>query len=261
MPGDIVLEATDIEVRFGGLVALGDVAINARAGEVTGLMGPNGAGKSTFLAVASGLQVANRGELRILGQRMLGKPPQAFALQGVGRTFQSPQLVRELSVLEHIVLGERAHNYPPRLVRDILGIGRSRKPTAEEAERANELLTNVGLIQFAERTPEVLPMGTRRLIEVAQCLALRPKLLLLDEPSAGLNRVETSALATMVTRVCKEEQIAVLLVEHNLDLVLTISDRIFVLDFGKLIAEGTPDEIKASPAVQEAYLGKPAAAI
>ncbi|MGW0593748.1 ABC transporter ATP-binding protein [Streptosporangium sp. NPDC002607] len=247
------LECHGISVNFGGVKALDDVSIDACASRVTALIGPNGAGKSTTLAVASGLLRPNSGRVLMEGADLTGQPPQAFARKGMARTFQSPQLVKELTVRQHIVLAHRAADHRSRFWRDVLGLGRTDR--AGETERADELLGELGLDAMADATPDALPMGTRRLVEVAQCLANEPRLLLLDEPSAGLNATETGVFADLVKRLCRERSIAVLLVEHDLELVLSISDKIFVLDFGKLIESGTPDEIKNSEAVQAAYLG------
>ena len=247
------LECRDISVSFGGVKALDTVSVTARAGRITALIGPNGAGKSTTLGVASGLLRPGSGQVLIEGDDLTGQPPQAFARKGMARTFQSPQLVVELTVRQHIVLAQRAADHRSRFWRDVLGLGRTDR--AAELARAGELLGELGLDAMADATPDALPMGTRRLVEVAQCLANEPKLLLLDEPSAGLNAAETAVFADLVRRLCRERSIAVLLVEHDLELVLGISDDVFVLDFGRLIESGTPEEIKRSEAVQAAYLG------
>jgi ABC-type branched-subunit amino acid transport system ATPase component len=207
-----------------------------------------------MLAVASGLLRPDAGRVLLDGAELTGHPPQAFARRGTARTFQSPQLVKELTVREHVVLAQRAATHRPRLWLDVLGLGRSR-PRPEEVARADELMDGLGLGPVADEIPDALPMGTRRLVEVAQCLANEPRSLLLDEPSAGLNAPETAVFAELVRRLCHERSIAVLLVEHDLELVLTLSDQIYVLDFGKLIDSGPPEQIRRSEAVRTAYLG------
>jgi len=247
------LECRGISVNFGGVQALTDVSIEVRAGRITALIGPNGAGKSTMLAVASGLLRPSAGRVLLDGTDLTGQPPQAFARKGMARTFQSPQLVKDLTVRQHVVLAHRSAGHRSRFWLDVLGL--SQTDRAAELRLVDDLLDDLGLGAVADATPDALPMGTRRLVEVAQCLAKEPRILLLDEPSAGLNAAETGVFAQLVLRLCHERSIAVLLVEHDLELVLNISDEVYVLDFGKLIESGTPDQIKKSSAVKAAYLG------
>ena len=250
---EAALRLEGVTVQFGGVRALDDVSVAARAGEVTGLIGPNGAGKSTLLAVASGLQPPVSGEVFVEGARLTGRAPQAYAKARMSRTFQSPQLVKDLDVRQHLVLSFRV-----RTGRNLWADLKSAfgpKMTKDERERADLLLASLGLSDVAPLGPAELPLGTRRLVGVAQCVAMDPKVLLLDEPTAGLNKRETDRFASLVTNLSKERGIATVLVEHDIDLVLSISSRIFVLDFGKLIASGTPPEIRKDRAVQAAYIG------
>ncbi|GAA4475029.1 ABC transporter ATP-binding protein [Rhodococcus olei] len=248
------LECRDITVQFGGVRALDAVTITAQAGSITGLIGPNGAGKSTMLAVASGVLSPKSGSLLLDGEDVTHLRSHQLGRLGVARTFQAPQLVGEMTVLEHIVLAQRIGSGGPHLLRDYLTPGRS-WIRADELERASRLLSGLDIGEIAAATPGALPMGTRRLVEVAQALATRPKVLLLDEPAAGLNEAESAGLADLVQRVCERFGVAVLLVEHDLELVLGISSNIFVIDFGRLIDQGPPEHIRQSRQVKEAYLG------
>jgi ABC-type branched-subunit amino acid transport system ATPase component len=247
-----VLSLRGITVRFGGVTALDDVSIDVPKGRISGLIGPNGAGKSTLLAVASGLQRVAAGEILLSGETVTGARPQRFARARMARTFQAPQLVRELDVRQHVVLALRL--FRERSLKSRIS-GALRGVSKDEVRRADALLTELGLIEVADRGPMELPLGLRRLVEVAQCIATDPRTLLLDEPSAGLNRAETDAFANLIARLSADRDIAVLLVEHDMDLVLRISERLFVLDFGKLIASGPTERVRTDPRVQQAYLG------
>ena len=250
---EAALRLEGVTVQFGGVRALDDVSLQACPGEVTGLIGPNGAGKSTLLAVASGLQPPVTGEVFLEGSRLTGRAPQAFAKARMARTFQSPQLVKDLDVRQHLVLAFRV-----RTGRSLLSDLRSAfgpRMTKDERERAAPAARLARAQRRRPAGPAELPLGTRRLVGVAQCVAMDPKVLLLDEPTAGLNQRETDRFAQLVTTLSRERGIATVLVEHDIDLVLSISSRIFVLDFGKLIASGTPSEIRKDKAVQAAYIG------
>jgi branched-chain amino acid transport system ATP-binding protein len=250
--GDTVLSLREITVRFGGVCALDGVSIDVPKGKISGLIGPNGAGKSTLLAVASGLQPVDTGRVILGGHDVTASRPQRFAHARMSRTFQAPQLVREIDVQQHILLGLRSFRssgWKSKMDGLIRGV------TSSELDRAERLLAELGLTEVANRGPMELPLGLRRLVEVAQCIATDPRVLLLDEPSAGLNRTETRAFATLISRLSADRGIAVLLVEHDMDLVLEISEQLFVLDFGKLIASGATEDVRKDRRVQEAYLG------
>ncbi|KIF67275.1 hypothetical protein HY68_33620 [Streptomyces sp. AcH 505] len=239
----MALSLRDITVRFGGVCALDQVTIEVPKGKISGLIGPNGAGKTTLLGVASGLQQVDSGQILLEGQDLTGARPQRFARARMARTFQQPQLVPELDVRQHVLLGLR------------LSRGDGPAGRAGELEVADRLLAELGLAEVSRRGPMELPLGLRRLVEVAQCIASDPRILLLDEPSAGLNRAETQAFAAIVSRLAADRGIAVLLVEHDMDLVLEISEQLFVLDFGELIAAGPTAEVTSDRRVREAYLG------
>lgn len=241
-------------MHFGGVKALDGVSIKAEPGEVTGLIGPNGAGKSTMLGVASGLLRPGSGSVHFAGDDVSAVSACQRARRGIARSFQSPQLVGEMTVLEHIILAQRVGSGGPRLLRDYFVPGR-RSDRIDEAERGARLVDSLDIGHLASQTPGALPMGTRRLVEVAQALASKPKVLLLDEPAAGLNEAESEALSKLVHRVADVFGIAVVLVEHDLELVLRISANVFVIDFGRLIGEGPPAQIRNSRKVQEAYVG------
>jgi ABC-type branched-subunit amino acid transport system ATPase component len=254
-----LLEAQGITVRFGGVVALDDVSLRVPEGSTVGLVGPNGAGKTTLFGVLSGLLRPKAGRVTMSGVDVTRRSPQHRARKGLSRTFQRMELFTELTVREHLVLARRVNEGRERLLgmaRDLTGFGERPGPGEEEA--VEEILALLGLDGVADRPALAIPLGTGRLVEVARALAAEPTVMLLDEPSSGLDAHETEQLGDALRRVRSERGIAFVLVEHNVEFVLGLSDRITVLDFGKLIAEGTPDEIRTSPEVQAAYFGAPA---
>jgi ABC-type branched-subunit amino acid transport system ATPase component len=253
-----VLEAVGVTVRFGGVVALDDATIRVPRGGTVGLVGPNGAGKTTLFGVLSGLVRPASGVVRIGGVDVTRRSPQARARLGLSRTFQRMELFTELTVREHLVIARRIRERRQSLlgfVRDLTGFGERVDP--EEAAAVDAILELVGLDAVADRPTESLPLGTGRLVEVARALAADPTVMLLDEPSSGLDAHETEQLGEALRRVRQERGAAFVLVEHNVEFVLDLSDRVTVLDFGKVLVEGTADEIRRSPEVQAAYLGAP----
>jgi branched-chain amino acid transport system ATP-binding protein len=257
-PTTALLEAHGVTVRFGGVVALDDVSLRVPEGSTVGLVGPNGAGKTTLFGVLSGLLRPKAGRVTMSGTDVTRRSPQHRARKGLARTFQRMELFTELTVREHLVLARRVNDGRERLLgmaRDLTGFGERPGPGEEEA--VEEILALLGLEAVADRPALAIPLGTGRLLEVARALAAEPTVMLLDEPSSGLDAHETEQLGEALRRVRTERGIAFVLVEHNVDFVLGLSDRISVLDFGKLIAEGTPDEIRTSPEVQAAYFGAP----
>jgi ABC-type branched-subunit amino acid transport system ATPase component len=251
--GGPVLEARDVTVRFGGLTALNHVGMAVGPAQIVGLVGPNGAGKTTLFGVLSGILAPTGGQVRLDGRDVSRESPERRARRGLARTFQRTELFDDLTVREHLVLGHRARHSPPRLIPDLLG--RPAGDRAQERERVDGLLAVLGLASVAGRPARSLPLGTGRLVEVGRALATDPAVILLDEPSSGLDVGETEQLAVTLRRARDERGVALVLVEHDLDLVLGMSDIVSVLDFGTMIATGTPDEIRADPKVRAAYIG------
>jgi branched-chain amino acid transport system ATP-binding protein len=255
----VIVEATAVTVRFGGLVALDRVSLSVPAASIVGLIGPNGAGKSTFFGVLSGLIRPREGTVRIDGVDVTKSSPQARARRGLARTFQRLELFQELSVRDHLVVAYRARHRRtvPDLVRalplDLLGFGG--QPAPGEREAVDRILELLALTRFASVSAGAIGLGTGRLVEVARALAAGPRVLLLDEPSSGLDVRETEELAAVLARVRDEEGISLVLVEHNVAMVLGLADDVTVLDFGKEIARGPAVMIRSDPAVQSAYLG------
>ncbi len=251
-----LLAATGITVHFSGVVALDDVALTVPEGRTIGLVGPNGAGKTTLFGVLSGLVRPRSGSVTLRGTDVTRRSPQARARLGLSRTFQRMELFTELTVREHLVLAQRVRDGRQSLVgfaRDLSGAGE--RPGRSEVATVEAILDLLGLRAVAERPALSLPLGTGRLVEVARALAAEPSVVLLDEPSSGLDPHETEQLGEALRRVRAERGTAFVLVEHNVEFVLALSDRVTVLDFGRVLVEGTPDDVRASAEVQAAYFG------
>jgi branched-chain amino acid transport system ATP-binding protein len=236
-----MLEVTNVDVRFGVLLALHEVELAAAAGRVTGLIGPNGAGKTTLFNVISGLQQPTRGTVLIDGENVTAMKPHRRARQRVARTFQRLEVFGALTARENILVGAEIRNKWDSV-------------NENPHEVAAEILERVGLTDVAERPVDAMPTGTARLVELGRALAIRPKLLLLDEPGSGLDPDETQALGELLTELANDGM-AILLVEHDVELVMRICAEVYVLDFGDVIAHGTPAQVQADGAVQAAYLG------
>jgi ABC-type branched-subunit amino acid transport system ATPase component len=253
--GTPAIEARNVTVRFGGLVALNDVSLSVAPGTIVGLVGPNGAGKTTLFGVLSGLLHPQGGDVFLGGQRVTGASPSKRSRLGLARTFQQLELFLGLTVREHVVLGYRVRKQRRRLWSDLLTFGALHHASADENERVDHLVELLGLQSVANTPASVLPLGTARRVEVARALATGPSIVLLDEPSSGLDAHETSQLGGALRTVVEEEHVSMLLVEHDVAMVLGLSSQVAVLDFGVRIAYGTPDEIRNDPAVRAAYLG------
>ena len=252
----LAFEARDVVVRFGGLTALDGVSLTVPPASLIGLVGPNGAGKTTLFSVCSGLLKPNAGRVYLDGVDVTDTSPQTRARRGLARTFQQPELFMGLTVRQHLVLGYRARHQRTRLWRDMFTAASLRKPEKAETERVDHLLDLLSLTEVADAPVDVLPLGTTRLVEVGRALATGPSVLLLDEPSAGLDQREGEKLTEALRRTVHDEHISMLLVEHDVAMVLSLSSHVFVLDFGEMLADGTPDVIRNDPKVKAAYLGE-----
>ena len=247
----VVLDAAAVTKRFGGLLANNKVNLDVRAGEVHALIGPNGAGKSTFFNMISGVDDPSSGGVSLLGRNMKGQPSRAFAAGGLGRTFQHVRLLGTRSVLDNVALGAHQRGYRGWIA-SMLRLDR-----AEEAalkEEAGCQIERCGLGTHMHEAAGSLPLGQQRAVEIARALAGQPSVLLLDEPAAGLRYLEKQALAQLLTQL-REQGLAILVVEHDMEFVMNIADRITVMEFGQVIAHGSPAEVQANPVVLAAYLG------
>lgn len=252
-----ILETKNLGIQFGGLKAVNDVNIVINPGELVGLIGPNGAGKTTFFNLVTGVYQPTEGSYYLNGVKMNGKVTYQVVAEGIARTFQNIRLFKKMSVLDNVKVAFNK-NMKVNLLQSILRTPAYWKEEAEIDKKARELLDLFNLGEFADQAAENLPYGQQRRLEIVRALATDMKMLLLDEPAAGMNPTETESLLESIKMIREKFNIPILLIEHDMSLVMNVCERIYVLNFGEILAQGTPNEISHNPEVIEAYLGKSA---
>lgn len=253
MSAAILLQTAGLTMRFGGLVAVADLDLDVRAGEILGVIGPNGAGKSTTFNMLAGALAPTAGTLAFDGESLLGLPTHAFAARGIMRTFQHNKPFNSMSVRENIMVGMHTR-IGHSLWRVLAGTSRAAQTERDAAQRADALVEFVGLGEWRDADVSTLSFGQGRLLEIARGLAAEPRLMMFDEPAAGLTPAECDRLSEIIRQIA-QRGIAVLLIEHDMRFLMALADRVAVLDFGRKIAQGTPAEVRANAAVVAAYLG------
>jgi branched-chain amino acid transport system ATP-binding protein len=252
---DVLLEVDNVTLRFGGVVALNEVSFSLRKGEIFGLIGPNGAGKTTCFNAMTGVYRPTSGGIRFQGESIVGKKKHEITRGGIARTFQNVRLFPEMTALENVMVGADAH-HKTSVIAALFRLPRHRNEERTGQDRSYQLLRFVGIEHRAGDVARNLSYGEQRRLEIARALATNPTLLCLDEPAAGFNPAEKADLLALIRRI-RDTGVTILLIEHDMRLVMGVTDRIVVLEFGKKIAEGTPTEVRDNPAVIAAYLGVP----
>ena len=260
--GKKLLEVSGLTMDFGGLRAVDNVGLDIFEGEIVALIGPNGAGKTTFFNCVTGIYEPTAGDVKIhppgaASRRINGMKPNRITALGMARTFQNIRLFPAMTVLENVMIGRHCRT-STSILDAILGSRKAAREEKESVDKSYQLLKKVGLADVADEFSRNLSYGAQRRLEIARAMATDPFLLLLDEPAAGMNPQETRELDELIVRIRNEDKLAILLIEHDMKLVMNISDRIYVMEYGKEIAQGTPQQIKENPKVIEAYLGEEA---
>ena len=249
-----LLEVKKLTKNFGGLMAVSDVSLELNEGELVGLIGPNGAGKTTLFNLLTGVYEPSEGTVTLDGHLLNGKAPYKIATLGLSRTFQNIRLFKDLTVLDNVLIAFGNH-HKPHVLASFFRLPAFYKNEEELKAKALELLAIFDLDKEAETLAKNLAYGQQRRLEIVRALATEPKILFLDEPAAGMNPQETAELTALIRRIKNEFNITIMLIEHDMSLVMEVTERIYVLEYGRLIAHGTPDEIKNDKRVIEAYLG------
>lgn len=251
---EIILKLDHVVKRFGGITASNDISIDVPKGSIYGIIGPNGAGKTTLFNMITGVYDATEGQILFDGEKINGLPTHAIAEEGIARTFQNIRLFGDLSVY-HNLLTACQKNITYHLLDGVLRTRRCREQEREMADFCMELLEETGLLDVKDQKANNLPYGMQRRLEIARALATRPRLILLDEPAAGMNEEESARLSRLIRGIRDRKEITVVIIDHHMDVIMAICDQITVLNFGTLLATGSPEEIQSNPEVISAYLG------
>lgn len=250
-----ILTAENVTMRFGGVTAVSDLSLKVDEGSIVGVIGPNGAGKTTLFNVLSGFYTPQEGDVRFAGKSIRGRKPFEICRMGMARTFQNIRLSPHMSVLENVMVGCHVRRRCPWWMAP-LGLPTYYKEEKAITDKARDLVEHLNLAEYMDEKAGSLPYGAQRRLEIARALATEPRLLLLDEPAAGMNPQETNELKDLVLQIRADRDLSILLIEHDMGMVMSLSDRIYVMEYGSRIAAGTPAEVRSNPRVIQAYLGE-----